>query len=95
MLDEPAAGIDAAGADDLYELLEEYQSTHDATIFMVTHDWNVAYHHASHALILNRRQITFGPSHEVLSEENLRRAFGHVGHAHAMFRVGTEEDTPR
>lgn len=95
MLDEPAAGIDAAGAGDLYELLEEYQSTHGATIFMVTHDWNVAYHHASHALILNRRQITFGPSHEVLSEENLRRAFGHVGHAHAMFRVGTEEETRR
>lgn len=92
MLDEPAAGIDMVGAADLYELLEGYQSRRTATIFMVTHDWNVAYHHASHALILNREQISFGPSRAVLSEQNLRRAFGHVGHAHAMFDVGDPQE---
>lgn len=86
MLDEPAAGIDVAGASDLYELLEEYQQREGATVFMVTHDWNVAYHHASHVLVLNRSQISFGPSPEVLNEKTLRQAFGHVGHAHAMFQ---------
>lgn len=85
LMDEPTAGVDVAGAGDLYDLLESYQKAHGATIVMVTHDWNVAYHHATHALILNRAQISFGPSHEVLSERNLRKAFGHVGHAHAMF----------
>lgn len=84
MLDEPAAGIDVAGASDLYELLEQYQRDHDATVLMVTHDWQVAYHHATHVLLLNRRQIGFGTPGEVLSEANLRKAFGHVGHAHGM-----------
>lgn len=91
LLDEPEAGIDMAGAADLYELLEEYQAESGATIMMVTHDWNVAYHHATHALILNREQISFGPSQSALSERNLRRAFGHVGHAHAMFQTSSED----
>lgn len=84
MLDEPAAGIDVAGASDLYELLEAYQHDRNATVLMVTHDWQVAYHHATHVLLLNRRQISFGPSATVLTESNLRQAFGHVGHAHTM-----------
>lgn len=84
MLDEPAAGIDVAGAADLYELLERYQHHHDATILMVTHDWHVAYHHATQVLLLNRKQISFGRPSDVLTEGNLRQAFGHVGHAHAM-----------
>jgi zinc transport system ATP-binding protein len=51
---------------------------------MVTHDWNAAAHHASHVLVLDRRQVGFGPPAEALSEATLREAFGHVGHAHAM-----------
>lgn len=87
LLDEPATGIDAAGAVDLYDVLETYQDEREATIVMVTHDWNVAFHHATHVLLLNRRQIAYGTAEDVLTEENLRRAFGHVGHEHAMFRM--------
>lgn len=92
LLDEPATGIDVAGTSDLYEVLEAYQRTHDATIIMVTHDWNAAFHHASHVLLLNREQISYGPSRRVLSEDNLRRAFGHVGHEHGMFRLGADRE---
>ena len=88
LLDEPATGIDAAGARDLFDVLEEYQHQRRATVIMVTHDWNAAFHHATHVLLLNRHQISFGPSHAVLTEKNLRQAFGHVGHAHGMFREG-------
>ena len=91
MLDEPAAGVDVSGTADLYDLLENYQQDHHATILMVTHDWNVAFHHASHALILNRKQICFGPSKTALTEENLRKAFGHVGHAHGMYHGGVDD----
>ena len=84
LLDEPATGIDAAGAADFYDLLDAYQAEHDATVVMVTHDWNAAAHHATAVLVLDRRQVAFGPPEEALSEETLRAAFGHVGHAHAM-----------
>jgi zinc transport system ATP-binding protein len=84
MLDEPATGIDVVGSTDLYELLDDYQETHQATVLMVTHDWNAAYHHATHVLLLDGRQVGYGPPETALKEECLREAFGHIGHAHAM-----------
>lgn len=84
ILDEPATGVDVVGATDLYELLDDYQEEHQATVLMVTHDWNAAYHHATHVLLLDRRQVGYGPPQTALKEECLREAFGHIGHAHAM-----------
>jgi zinc transport system ATP-binding protein len=82
VLDEPATGIDAIGEADLYNLLEAYQEKSGATILMITHDWHVANHHSDFVLLLNRKQVSFGPPAEALSEENLRIAFGHIGHLH-------------
>jgi zinc transport system ATP-binding protein len=82
VLDEPATGIDAIGEADLYNLLESYQERSKATILMITHDWHVANHHSDYVLLLNRKQVSFGPPAEALSEENLRIAFGHIGHVH-------------
>jgi zinc transport system ATP-binding protein len=90
MLDEPATGIDVVGEGDLYRLLEIYQKESSATIMMVTHDWHAATHHANKVLLLNRKQISFGPPGEALTEDNLRLAFGHIGHKHALkFLVNT------
>jgi zinc transport system ATP-binding protein len=84
LLDEPATGIDVAGAADLYDVLEDDQAERDTTIVMVTHDWNAAYHHANRVLLIDGRQVGFGPPQEVLTDACLREAFGHTGHAHAM-----------
>lgn len=82
VLDEPATGIDAIGEADLYNLLEAYQEKSSATILMITHDWHVANHHSDFVLLLNRKQVSYGPPAEALSENNLRMAFGHLGHVH-------------
>jgi zinc transport system ATP-binding protein len=82
VLDEPATGIDAIGEADLYNHLEAYQEKSGATIMMITHDWHVANHHSDFVLLLNRKQVSFGPPAEALSENNLRIAFGHIGHLH-------------
>jgi len=84
VLDEPATGIDVLGEADMYRLLEDYQKETGATLLMITHDWEAAYHHATHVIVLNRRLIGFGPPERALSERCLREAFGHVGHAHAI-----------
>lgn len=84
MLDEPATGIDAIGELDMYRHLEIYQKESGATLLMITHDWHAATHHASHVLLLNRKQISFGPPHSALNENNLRLAFGHIGHEHEL-----------
>jgi zinc transport system ATP-binding protein len=84
VLDEPATGIDAIGESDLYNLLENYQSKSGATVLMITHDWHVAHHHSDLVLLLNRNQISFASPKEALSENNLRIAFGHIGHKHNL-----------
>lgn len=84
LLDEPATGLDATSEADMYAILEMYREDSGATILMVTHDWEVAQHHADAVLLLNRRTIAFGPPAEAMREEHMRRAFGHQGHAHAM-----------
>jgi zinc transport system ATP-binding protein len=84
LLDEPATGVDAVGEADLYRHLETYQQQTQATILMITHDWEAAHHHASQVLLLNRSLISFGAPAIALSAECLRRAFGHVGHTHKM-----------
>jgi zinc transport system ATP-binding protein len=84
LLDEPATGIDVAGAADLYDVLERDQDARETTILMVTHDWNAAYHHASRVLLIDGTQVGFGRPQEVLTDACLREAFGHTGHAHAM-----------
>ncbi|SFD88365.1 zinc transport system ATP-binding protein [Thiohalospira halophila DSM 15071] len=85
MLDEPAAGVDRAGEADLYECLEGYQARNpELAVAMITHDWEVARHHADTSLLLDHSVLAFGPSAEVLTEDTLRRAFGHVGHHHDL-----------
>jgi zinc transport system ATP-binding protein len=88
LLDEPATGIDVAGAADLYDVLENDQAARNTTIVMVTHDWNAAYHHATHVLLVDGRQVGFGSPPDVLTDACLREAFGHTGHAHAMLMGG-------
>ncbi len=92
LLDEPATGMDVLGEADMYRMLERYQGEHDATVLMITHDWEAARHHATHVLVLNRRVIGFGPPERALSDECLRRAFGHEGHPHELsFSVGSRD----
>ena len=92
VLDEPSAGVDVAGAADMLECVERFRSDHGATVVMVTHDWDVAYHHATHALVLNREMISYGPAREAINEEVVRQAFGHEGHAHGVFGGGHSHD---
>lgn len=82
LLDEPVTGVDAAGETDFYRVLEEFRKQTEATIIMVTHDWEVAAHNACHVMVLNRRLIGFGTPSEVLCSDCLKRAYGVSGDSH-------------
>ncbi len=84
ILDEPATGIDFASENDLNRLIDKYKIENNATIIMVTHDWEAAFHHADFVLMLNCTQICYAPPKIAFEEKTLRRAFGHIGHEHEM-----------
>lgn len=92
LLDEPATGIDQAGAKGLIDLLDNYRSQTRATIVMVTHDLDSAYHHADRVLLVNHKQLCFDRPNVALSECYLREAFGHIGHKHGMIGGGHSHD---
>ena len=52
LVDEPCAGLDASGAEELYALLDELHRTDGMTILMVTHDLEAARHYADKVLHL-------------------------------------------
>jgi zinc transport system ATP-binding protein len=90
LLDEPATGIDRTGTIDMYDSLEAYRRETNCTVVMVTHDWSAAYHHSTHVMVIARQLIGFGPPAEVLTDDILNEAFGHLGHKHApSFAPGT------
>jgi zinc transport system ATP-binding protein len=84
ILDEPESGIDASGTTDLYAQLDIFRTRSSGTVVLVTHDWDVAVHHATHVLLMRNSQISFGKPSVALTESSVRAAFGHVGHEHRV-----------
>ena len=76
LLDEPGAGVDAAGDQLFCELLEDLRRTHGFTQVMVSHNLSVVAAHAEHAVLLNRRVLAEGSPCEVMTPENLQAAYG-------------------
>ncbi|GMQ82767.1 MAG: ABC transporter ATP-binding protein [Rhodothermia bacterium] len=93
LLDEPESGIDVSGTADLYTLLEDLHTDAKVCIVIVTHDWDVAFHHATHVLLLNSQQIGFGRPEIALTESAIRNTFGHVGHKHETLAISSHSPT--
>ena len=90
LLDEPAAGMDMPGEAAMYHILCDYQADHNATVMMITHDWEGARCHADHVLLLDRELVGFGPAKTTASEARLLSLFGHRGHVHETHGGATD-----
>ncbi len=90
ILDEPGAGLDVAGEADMYHILSKYLNEHRATVVMITHDWEGARVHASHALLMDQTILAYGAPKDVLDEHNLLHVFGHAGHIEAFHGKGAD-----
>ena len=77
LLDEPGAGLDLGGREDLVERLSTLANNPDApVIVMVTHHVEEIPQGFTHAMLLDEgKQVVAGPIDEVLTGENLTKAF--------------------
>ncbi len=64
LLDEPAAGLDAAGTKELYEIIHKINQEHGITIIMISHDHDAALRYADHILYLGKDHSFFGTTEE-------------------------------
>ena len=89
LFDEPTAGVDVAGEETVYSLINKLKKEEDLTIIFISHELQVVYQHADNVLCLNKKQISFGPPMEVVNKENLEKLYGedislhqHLGEHH-------------
>lgn len=75
LMDEPFVGIDAASEETIIALLEEMRKE-GKTVVLVHHDLHTAIEFFDWIILLNTRLVASGPKAEVLTEDNLRTAYG-------------------
>lgn len=76
VLDEPTASLDLHYALQLLHHIESFARNGGAAIAAI-HDLNLAAVYCDHALLLSQgRPLAYGPIEEVLTEENVRAAYG-------------------
>jgi iron complex transport system ATP-binding protein len=78
LLDEPAAGLDLGGREDLLRRISALATDSRAPVMvMVTHHVEEVPAGFTHAMLLRRGAVlAAGPVHEVFTERNLSRCFG-------------------
>jgi zinc/manganese transport system ATP-binding protein len=77
LLDEPFVGVDFRTTEALLEIIRSWHAE-GRTILIVVHDMNQAREHFPSSLLLAREPVAWGPTLDVLTPENLRRARGLV-----------------
>lgn len=73
LLDEPFTGVDSRTTQDLLRLISTWHHQ-GKTIIAVLHDLEQVRQHFPECLLLSREPIAFGPTEEVLTDENWMRA---------------------
>ena len=69
VLDEPVAGVDAAGQEQLYAMLRRINNERDITILMVTHDIGAVMREATVVACINRTLVFHGSPHGITQSE--------------------------
>ncbi|WP_426153035.1 metal ABC transporter ATP-binding protein [Pseudomonas sp. DC3000-4b1] len=85
LLDEPFTGVDARTTEDLLRLIQGWHRE-GRTVIAVLHDLEQVRAHFPTTLLLAGRAVAWGPTVQVLTDENLR-------HARALAAAATERQT--
>ena len=76
LLDEPLTAIDVTSQWEILETLKRLERDEGIGIILVTHDINPVVEYTDEVMLLNRKLIAHGTLKNVLTEENLRKAYG-------------------
>ncbi len=82
LLDEPTAGVDEPGQEQINELVGILQRNHALTVLFISHELTVVNRYATNVLCLGRDSPCFGPPRSVLTPDLLRDMYGTDVHYH-------------
>ena len=75
LLDEPTSALDLANQNTVLSLLQQLVKEHKLTIVFTTHQPNHAVAVANKVLLMNKQNVLFGLTDDVLTAENLTQLF--------------------
>ena len=75
ILDEPFNAIDFKTVNDLWEIIENWKAE-GRTVIAVLHNYQMIREHFDEAVLISRELIARGTPADVLTEENITKAFG-------------------
>ncbi len=81
LMDEPLTGLDQAAQNDIFLILDKLKEQ-NVTVMVSLHDLNTASSYFQSIMLLNTNLMGFGPPAEVLTHQNLTRAYH--GHLHLV-----------
>ncbi|WP_236979761.1 metal ABC transporter ATP-binding protein [Membranihabitans maritimus] len=84
-MDEPFVGVDAATESAILELMTTMKNL-GKTLIIVHHDLQTVSEYFDEVLLLNTRVIDYGPVNSVLTDDNLKAAYG--GQLNVLTKVG-------
>jgi ABC-type Mn2+/Zn2+ transport system ATPase subunit len=76
LLDEPTAGVDEPGQEQLNELVHRLQQERGLTVLLISHELTVVSRYATEVLCLGRGTAHMGPPKTMLTPEALREIYG-------------------
>lgn len=76
LLDEPTAGVDEPGQEQLNELVHRLQRDQGLTVLFISHELSVVYRYATNVLCLSRKRACMGPPRSVLTPDLLHDMYG-------------------
>ncbi len=86
LFDEPTAGIDITGEENIYNLLHKLQDERGMTVLIISHDLNIVYRYADKVLCLNKENLCFGEPKKALTSQQIEQLYGesafHQHHDH-------------
>jgi zinc transport system ATP-binding protein len=76
LLDEPTAGVDEPGQEQLNRLVRRLEKHESLTVLFISHELSVVYGYADNVLCLSHERAWFGPPSTILTPELLRQIYG-------------------
>ena len=90
IMDEPTANLDLVNEMQVLELVKAYTHKRETATLLTLHDLNMAARYADNMILLKGGYVfREGPPGEVITEENIREAYGVNVHVHTSSRTGT------
>jgi ABC-type Mn2+/Zn2+ transport system ATPase subunit len=83
LMDEPFTGIDFNTQEATLQIIDSLR-TDGVTILVATHDLNMAAEHFDRVILLNHELIAYGNPKNVMTRQNIQKAFGN----HVLFMDG-------